>query len=68
MTHPASLDNKKPVQNEWVDEGKGAKKSKKLDKSDPSLKCSVCKSQYESRNKLMQHLKDTGHAMAPAYR
>jgi hypothetical protein len=44
MTHPLSLDNKKPVQNEWADEGKGAKKSKKMEKADPSLKCSVCKS------------------------
>jgi hypothetical protein len=40
-------------------------KKNKKDKGDPALRCAVCKSQFESRNQLMKHLKETGHAVAP---
>ena len=35
--------------------------------TDPTLKCQVCKIQLDSKNKLMKHLKETGHAVAPVY-
>jgi DnaJ family protein A protein 5 len=42
---------------------KESKKNKK--KKEDSLICNVCKEEFGSRNKLFEHIKETGHALAP---
>ena len=66
-THPAT-------HSEWFSKSKSAKskgKSKTRKKvaamvssqEDPDTVCSVCKKEFPSRNKLFQHIKETGHAV-----
>jgi hypothetical protein len=70
MTHKDSLPPKQMQQKEDLedDQPKGKKGKKGQEKGDPSLRCGVCKMQFDSKNKLMKHLKETGHALAPVYR
>ncbi|XP_045158963.1 dnaJ homolog subfamily C member 21-like [Mercenaria mercenaria] len=45
---------------------KQTKKNKKENKPDPSQKpgsCGICHEEFQSRSKLFQHIKETGHAM-----
>ena len=59
MTHPDSIDPSK-LKKIIDDDDYPMKKGK--EKGDPALRCDKCKVQYETRNKLMQHLKESGHA------
>ena len=66
-THP-------DTHSEWFSKSRSAKskgKSKTRKKAaamvssqeDPDTVCSVCKKEFPSRNKLFQHIKETGHAV-----
>ncbi len=43
--------------------GGTAEEIRTMSSSASDLKCSVCSKQYHSRNKLFQHIKDSGHAV-----
>ena len=65
-THP-------DIHSEWFSKSRSAKskgKSKAKKKAaaissqeDPDTVCNVCKKEFPSRNKLFQHIKETGHAV-----
>lgn len=56
-------ENEQKVQDNKKNKKKKKKGQKKKEKED-SLICNVCQTQFESRNQLFKHIKQTGHARA----